>query len=155
MLDCRKCPLFLSLAGLFILSLIWTACNTDRGARVSPGWVDKPLAGRLCGEFGWHVVPSAQDHPAASPRRFYLCDRPWKWEELMDLNQTGLNLDRWKGVVLVENLSDAELRADYFAGMPEQFPGHARLVGPVYLFGDPGMASRIEAALRDRPAPSP
>jgi hypothetical protein len=71
------------------------------------------------------------------------------------LNQTGRNLDRWEGVVLVQNLNDAELKADLFVDMPGQFPGHAQLVGAVYLFGDPGMVHRIEAALRDQPRPSP
>jgi hypothetical protein len=115
--------------------------------------VDGALVARLCRVHGWHIVPSAQGQPAANPRRFYLCDRPREWEELAVLNQTGRNLDRWAGVVLVQNLDDEELRADVFVDMPAQFPGHARLVGPVYLFGDPGMAARIEAALRDRPRP--
>src|SRR5262249_24821606 len=154
--DCRKCPLFLGLAGLAVVgALILTAGNAERGIRVSPGWVDGALAARLCGEHGWHIVPSAENQPAANPRRFSLADRPREWAELVVLNQTGRNLDRWAGVVLVQNLDDEELRADLFVDMPGEFPGHARLVGPVYLFGDPGMAGRIEAALRDRPRPSP
>jgi hypothetical protein len=110
--------------------------------------VDTALTDRLCRENGWYVVPSAEDQPAANPRRFYLCDRPRPWKELVLLNQTGRHLGRWDGVVLIQNLNDEELQADLFVAMPAQIPGYARLVGPVYLFGDPGMAARIEAALR-------
>jgi hypothetical protein len=136
-------------------ALACTTFNTDRRVRVSPGRVDGPVADHLCRAHGWHLVPSAEDQPAANPRRFYLCDRPRPWRELVVLNQTGRHLNRWEGVVLVQNLNDEELRADLFVDMPGRFPGHAQLVGPVYLFGDPGMISHIEAALRNSPRPAP
>jgi hypothetical protein len=153
---CRKCPVLYSLAGLAVLvALTCTTLSPDRGVPARLGWVDGPLTDRLCRAHGWHVVPSADGQPAANPRRFYLCDRPRPWPELVLLNQAGLHLNRWEGVVLVQNLNDAEVRDDFFVDMPDQFPGHARIVGPVYLFGDPGMIRRIEAALRGQSPPAP
>ncbi len=151
MLQCRKCPLLFCLAGLtLVVTVLVTSLPSNPSPPTGPARVDAVLTDRLCRENGWYVVPSTEDQPTANPRRFYLCDRPRAWKELVTLNQTGRNLGRWNGVVLVQNLNEEELEAELFVDMPDYIPAYARLVGPVYLFGDPRMAARIETVLRNR-----
>jgi hypothetical protein len=104
---------------------------------------------QLCREHGWQLVPAARFAPPERQLRYYLCDRPRDWEELATLHQGG-DLSRWKGVVLVVNLTREEAAHGDFEAVPLQHPRHARLVGRVYLFGDPVMVEAAEAATRGR-----
>lgn len=138
----KPLPLWIVVSGFVVSATAIPLTCWLLGAAVDPPRTLTKLTELLSQEApSLYVVPVVENQPEGG---IYICTQPRPHERLSCLARNLQVIDRWKGVVFCERMSEFFIIEDHEV---QTWGEHGKQIGPLLFFGDSDLLERIEKAI--------